>query len=138
MLEEGECLGFVWGRRGAFQFPLDPLGEEYLEQRLIGYVSLVCQQFELIQQGFRQPQRDRLGRRFEIGEDDAFCLRPIDVLARIMLGPKLTLGILIRKFRNLLFHSALYIFLSFRLMSRADMTRMLSFRTVKAINSSRP
>ena len=56
------------------EFFLHLLGEEYLEQRLIGHVALVGQRLQTNEDRLRQSQGDRLGGGFQIREDRPFRL----------------------------------------------------------------
>lgn len=62
--------------------------QKHLQQRLIRDVSLVCQYFEMLKQGFWQSDRDRPCRRFQAGEQNPFAFGIINILRRIMGRPE--------------------------------------------------
>lgn len=62
------------------QLSLDAFEHEELEQCLIGNVAFVRNRLELIQEGFRQTKRDRLGGRLQPGEYHPTTLGVVDIL----------------------------------------------------------
>ena len=53
------CLSHLW--RMLVKLVLNFFGEEYLQERLIGHVSLVGYEFQFLKHGLRQSERDSLG-----------------------------------------------------------------------------
>ena len=62
------------------EFRLDAFVDEEFQERLIRDVSLIRQRLELIQERFRQTERDGLGRRFQAGEDHWPAFGVVDIL----------------------------------------------------------
>ena len=62
------------------QLGLDAFEHEELEQCLIRDVAFVGDRLELIQEGFRQTKRDRLGGRLQPGEHHLTALGVVDIL----------------------------------------------------------
>ena len=62
------------------QLSLDAFEHEELEQCLIRDVAFVRDRFELIQEGFRQTKRDRLGGRLQPGKHHPTTLGVVDIL----------------------------------------------------------
>lgn len=62
------------------QLGLDAFEHEELEQCLIRDVALIRDRLELIQEGFRQAERDRLGGRLQPGKHHPTALGVVDIL----------------------------------------------------------
>src|SRR6266567_812788 len=71
----------------------DALGEEHLQERLVGNVPLIRQHLELVEHPLWETQRDRGRRWLEVWKDRTPGFRPIEVFGRIGRGPEFTLRI---------------------------------------------
>jgi hypothetical protein len=62
--------------------------EPHFDQRLIGDVARIRRGLDSLEGMNRQSQRDPLGRRFQVGQADAFRLRPINKVRAVMRFPE--------------------------------------------------
>src|SRR5260370_1326115 len=76
------------------QLLLDALGQEDLEERLVGNVALVGEHLEILDQPLRQAEGDGLRRGLELRERGALGATPIQVLGRVVGRPELPLLLL--------------------------------------------
>ena len=81
---------------------MKPLGDENLEERLIGHVELVGEGFEGFDHGDRQKKGNCAEGRLEFGQTSPFVQLPVDVLRGVVGGPELPLLFFGLKLRCLL------------------------------------
>lgn len=62
--------------------------QPYLDQRLIRHVARIGRGLDGVEQVLRQPQRDGVGRGFQVGQDDVLGFRPIDIVRAVVGFPE--------------------------------------------------
>lgn len=67
---------------------LEALHEELLEERRVGNVPLVGEDRELPDHGFGKAKRDGAKRRLEVREGSQLRYLPVDMFARVVVGPE--------------------------------------------------
>ena len=75
----------------------DALGEEDLQQRLIGHIPLVRQGLEFVEQRRRQAKGNRGGRRLQRRERRAYRLAPVEEVDGVVTRPELAFCVLVRE-----------------------------------------
>ena len=108
----GKLLSRLPTRRilvGSLPLPLDELqcllhlfSKKDFHERLVRHISFVGQQFDAFQQWLRKANRDSLAGRLKIWEKSELRLRPIDVICRVVPGPKILYFLLWAKLWQLL------------------------------------
>ena len=80
--------GFLCEVSGAYSLTFNAFLQPYLDQRLIRYVARVGGGLDGVEQMLGKAQGNGLGRRFQIGQDDAPGLRPVNMIGAVVGFPE--------------------------------------------------
>src|SRR3972149_6320624 len=78
------------------------LSDVELEEGLVGNVPLVSEDLNVLDERLRQADRNRSGRRLQLGKPDRLGLAPVKIVGRVVTAPELALCTLGAKLRNAL------------------------------------
>ena len=77
------------GADSFLELRFEPFRHEHLEQRLIGHVALVDEEFEAIEHRLRHAQRDGLRYRPKVRERHPLRAAVVNEISRVVFGPEL-------------------------------------------------